>query len=143
MLSSHDDEQEARKVVRRSAYQLGDAREIVGRGGRYVFGVRVPVADVIEPQFVMPEYLFLLGGSMGSEGESSPAVAGPWSGRGDDLPVVTANPREKLPPGFAVVETTLAVSVERRQCLRAEADGDPLHLEFHDLFAHGNAQSPS
>lgn len=103
----------------------------------------MPVADVIEPQFVMPEYLFLLGGPMWPEGEAPPAVARPRSGHDGNLPIIVTNPREKLSAGFALVEATLAVSIERRQRLRADADSDPLHLKFHDLLAHGNVQSPS
>lgn len=105
--------------------------------------MRVPIPNVIKPKFVMPEYLFLLGGPMWPEGESSSAVARPWSGRDGNLPIMTANPREKLSAGLALIEASLTVSIEHRQRLRVDADSDPLHLKFHYLVAHGNVQSPS
>ena len=58
----------------RPANYIRNARKIIGGGRRHVFGMGVPVADVIQSLFVVPENLLLFGGAMRPERETRAAV---------------------------------------------------------------------
>jgi hypothetical protein len=109
-------------VVLRLADDVLNGVDVRGRWVWHVFGMSMPIAEILETPGMKCFDLMLLRCPARQEGKSPSEIAFPWSRGIFHRPVPRNGSAEKLPACFSVVEAHLPVSIERLKSRLADRD---------------------